>query len=398
MKRAEADNEAQELPQVLPVALAKECTGNTDSPSDQPLLPFAIVLESQAPGADTPIVDVLKRWHELEPGRYVQREQDGVPELRLHFGGHNWFHAPDEPSGDLMSEFAAAFDATAQRRWAIDLHFPANGTSSARVSIAPERSAISSGVEHLGAFVRATVHALSSQVEREPAGPAEFWGVTLTGRPGMRHYKIPRQTEPNEDLRVWARLEPDRFDMGTSHHSTPLYRGRGSNVLAPVTRAVHYLQYVTAPAVFESTALHGWDARLRSCLTPDGHPFYQCVITLPDGRVALGHYPTPGPAAVRAYLKALLLASNDTISIVPQPTDRFVYEVVVAHTDGWCEIPIDKPDKYARVTGSFAVSKGIVEEGRCRGSGDLKVLDRMATAAEVEASVAAGVLPAPWWP
>lgn len=340
------------------------------------------------PAEETPIAGVLRTWQRYEAGRFP-----------LRFGGLTWGdRSPETHSQDLTYEFAAAIDALQQRAWPFELVAEVTGRAIVRVAYAPNRVATATDNDPMAAFIRAAAFALSVQLRSEPTGLPLVLATSFTGLPVTEGGNRPRVTTPVEDLRVWSRLEPHRFDKGATHYSSPLYRGRGGNVLAPAMRAMVVLQYVTAASVFESAGLHGWTTQLAGVVGENGQTLYQAQIDLPDGQAATGEYTTPGPATVKAYLAALRLASNNQISLIPHPKDRFSYSVVAAHTNKTYRYRIveGKQVRYADATGTFAAFENDLRPDRDGVPNDLVILDRAPTPEEIELAVASGRLPAPW--
>lgn len=340
-----------------------------------------------APAAETtPIIEVLRAWDRAEPGRYP-----------LSFGGYGWFtKTPEDYRESLYIEFACAIDALAERRWSFELIARPGEPARARVTFAPGRVVTASDDDQYAAFVRATVYAISAQVRQGATGDPLVRAVSLTGLPVTGAGADLTGTTPAQDLRVWSRIEPHRFDKGATHYSSPLYRGKGGNVLAPVARAMVVLQYVTTGSVFESAHLHGWTVRLAGIVSAEGRTRYEVVVEFENGQMAGGRFSTPGPACVKAYLAALKLTGDGSISIVPHPRDRFMYPIVVVHTDRRFKYRsyIVREDREAYVTGTFAVSES--EFYLKNVPAGMVKLDRQATPEEIEASVAMGILPAPW--
>ena len=340
------------------------------------------------PAEDTPIVEVLRAWQRIEPGRYP-----------LRFGGLTWGNRTAEThSKHLTFEFAAAVEALQQRSWPFELTVDFSGRTVVQVAYAPGRVATATDNDPMAAFIRAAVFALSVQLRQEPTGHPLVLAVTFTGLPATGGGDQPRATSPVEDVRVWGRLEPHRFDKGATHYSSPLYRGLGGNVLAPAMRAMVVLQYVTAAAVFESAGLHGWTTQLAGVVSDNGQTIYRAQVNLPDGRAAQGSYATPGPAAVKAYLAGLRLASDNQISLTPHPKDRFSYNVVVANTSKTYRYRVVTGGAvhYADATGTFAVFERDLESDMNTVPHDLAILDRFPTPEEIALAVASGRLPAPW--
>lgn len=340
----------------------------------------------QAPAAaDTPILEVLKTWQQVEPGRYP-----------LKFGNLTWGReTPEDHTKSLTFEFAAAIDALAQRGWPFDLNVNMAGETTSQVAYAPGRVATATDTDPLGALIRATVFALSVQVRKERSGGSQVLAVSFAGTPLTSNQNLANATRPAEDIRMWSRIEPHRFNRGAQHITSPLYRGAGGSVLAPVFRGMIVLQYVTAPAVFESAGLHGWPTRLTSSVGGTGQTIYRAEVTLPDGRTGSATYPTPGPASVKAYLAALKINSEGQISLVPHPKDRFSHPLVVVHTDKEFRYMLagEREPRWASTTGTFAVLNLNLDPTNKHLPDDLVILDREPTVQEIEMAVASGILP-----
>lgn len=335
--------------------------------------------------ADTPILEVLRTWQHVEPGRYP-----------LKFGNLTWGReTPDDYIKSLTFEFAAAIDALAQRGWPFELNVNMAGESTAQVAYAPDRVATAADTDPLGALIRATVFALSVQLRKERSGRSQVLAISFTGTPLTSNQDLPSASRPTEDIRVWSRIEPHRFDKGARHITSPLYRGAGGSVLAPVLRGMTLLQYVTAPAVFESAGLHGWTTRLTGSTGAAGQATYQAEVTLPDGRTGSAAYPTPGPASVKAYLAALKVNSEGKLSLVPHPKDRFSHPLVVVHTDKEYRYALasEREPRWASTTGTFAVLDLNLGPTNKDLPDDLVVLEREPTVQEIEMAVACGILP-----
>jgi len=335
--------------------------------------------------ADTPILEVLKIWQQAEPGRYP-----------LKFGNLTWGRdTPEDHTKSLTFEFAAAIDALAQRGWSFDLNVNMAGETTAQVAYAPGRVATASDTDPLGALIRATVFALSVQVRKERSGGSQVLAVSFAGTPLTSNQDLPNATRPAEDIRVWSRIEPHRFNEGARHITSPLYRGAGGSVLAPVFRGMIVLQYVTAPAVFESAGLHGWTTRLTGSVGGTGQTVYRAEVTLTDGCTGSAAYPTPGPASVKAYLAALKINSGGELSLTPHPKDRFSHPLVVVHTDKEYRYTLasEREPRWASTTGTFAVFNLDLHSFNRDLPDDLVILDREPTVQEIEMAVASGILP-----
>lgn len=166
-------------------------------------------------------------------------------------------------------------------------------------------------------------------------------------------------------------------------------------MLAPVFRGMIVLQYVTAPAVFESAGLHGWTTRLTGSVGGTGQTIYRAEVTLPDGRTGSATYPTPGPASVKAYLAALKANSNGRLSLVPHLKDRFSHRLVVVHTNKEYRYMLagEREPRWASTTGTFAVFDLNLGPTNKDLPDDLVTLEREPTAQEIEMAVASGLLP-----
>lgn len=342
-----------------------------------------------APGAETtPILEVLKAWDRAEPGRYP-----------LSFGGYAWFtKTPEDHSASLSIEFACAIDALAERRWSFELIDQPGEPTRAYVTFASGRVVTASDEDHYAALIRATAHAIGAQLRQDATGVPLIRAVSLTGVPVTEAEADLSVTTPAQDLRVWSRIEPHRFDKGSTHYSSPLHRGKGGNVLAPAPRAAVALQYFTTGSVFESALLHGWAIRLAAVVDAEGRTRYEAAVGIESGRVAVGYFSTPGPACVKAYLAGLKLMGDGSISIVPHPKDRFTYPVVVVRADRPFKYRsyIGDENREALVTGAFAVSEVDVDPYLKGFPAGLIKLDREPTPEEIETSVALGILPTPW--
>lgn len=335
---------------------------------------------------ELPLREVFSLWAEAEPQRFP-----------LTFGGHNWRRvAPEDHSDWLLCEYAAAVEAASHNGWRVELLASLTGLSFASVEFARGKIVHASCADPIEAFIRAVVQALALTVAdrvglRPPPTVLSFTGVPVTEMTSGRLSK----TLPVEDMRVWARLEPERFSRGANHSTSPRYRGSHCNVLAPAFRAMVVLQYWPVGCVIEACTEHGWTLSLRTLAARGTGPHYECSIALPDGRVAKGVFATPAPACVKAYLQALHLESGEQLSITPHPKDKFMYRVVAARTNSWLKLKKHRKSEPEDIelTGTFAVFEIDLKSLHSEVPEDLVVLERDPTGEEIEASVAAGVLP-----
>lgn len=354
-----------------------------DSCMTNPLQSFT---RSEAPSAEqVSVTGVLQTWKEVEQGRYP-----------LRFGGTTWsFYSIEKPSRHLLAESAAATDALAQRNLPSVLTVEPDGKVSAAAAFAPGQVAAAEGTDPHEVFVRAVVHALDMNRSTEQADTgALVRAVSFAGLPATAQGRMPNVTLPAEDLRVWGRLEPERFSGGTGHYSSPLYRGSDGNVLAPVLRAMIALQYFTVGPVIESALLHGWSFRLISA-PEGGKPVYRASVTLKDGRTVGGIFATPGPAAVKAYLAGLKAAGGEAVNLVPHPKDRFRDRILAVHSDEGITVTVHNGSARheAIVSGTVAVMDGYRARFRQNPPADMVILDRGPTPQEVATSVELGILP-----
>jgi len=156
----------------------------------------------------------------------------------------------------------------------------------------------------LEATVLAVVKSLHSQAHKTPAGPPPFDAVSFAGEPV--NSSIPNaNSTPADDIRAWARLEPNRFEKADTDRPRVTYQGVPYGVPAPSRRGMVVLRYLPALSVFEAVIEHGWSLALEG-QPPTGNRFrFQCDITNHARQTATATYPTAGPTTVKSYVASL---------------------------------------------------------------------------------------------
>jgi len=337
------------------------------------------------------LTNVLKKWREVEPRRFPYR-----------FGGMGW----GEPDPDLQTarfkELGAAVDASDLHGWPLELRSVVTSSGSieyeARVVYAPLGVATNRTADPAEALLRAVVTASTMRqgepLKREPS----IVGMAVTSFP-LTVNDIPPTTTPAEDLRVWARAEPEWFGGSSGHLASPTYRGTACHVLAPVHRALVALMYMPALTVAEATAKRNWGFRVRSELQDGRAAEYECEIALPNGAVVRGgSYPAIAPACVKAYLSALGTVSGEELDLTRRPTDRFSYEAIAIECEPGCRLrtPRGHGEEGMELVGRYVVLSCDLERIALSKPAGFKVVQHVPTVEEVDASVAVGLLPAPW--
>lgn len=338
------------------------------------------------------VSEVLRLWNHIEPDRFP-----------LRFGGLGWFITWESFKRTSFIEFGSALDAAAGHGWCLELSAPAHSPEAespaytASVTFQPGRRSTITNPERIEALLRAVVLATSLAEGNLPVHQESLLGVSLTGLP-LTETNPPHTSHPAEDMRVWSRLEPERFENGGHHHTSPKYRGTPCAVLAPVHRGMAVLQYMPALSVMEAVADLGWGFQLHGARVKSGGYLYKCTIALSDGTKTTATYPTAGPACVKAHLAALAHDRGKPECMIPRPTDRFTREVVKIKCSQPCKLRTPYRDdwEWVELNGDFAVFAGDLETLAIDDSAHFTVLDSLPTHEEVEASVAAGLLPAPW--
>lgn len=278
-------------------------------------------MTQSTPIADTfrqmPVADLLRVWCDAEPARFP-----------LNFGGLNWgagnvgdFNKTpyDVDIHELVRyHFSAALDSAARHLLALRIERPAPvlpqppATHDAPSLEVPTiettvhatdiggQAHVFSHASEIEATVRCVVAALANR-PRTHSGPTTITPViSFAGEP-VTEDGVPRATNPVDDMRTWARLEPSRFEHADTERPDLQIRGKGSALLAPAHRAMVALQYFTVTAVFDAAAERGWWFELGV----DHGRGFTCRLTDRNHEVYQGQYPTPGPACVKAYLHGL---------------------------------------------------------------------------------------------
>lgn len=335
------------------------------------------------------LANVLTLWREAEPQRFPYR-----------FGGMGWF----EPASDIgrtgFKELGAAVEAADVHGWPFELRSVVTPDSTiayeATVRYGPLGATTIRNAEPIEALLRAMVVASVlpwwEPARREPS----ILGMAMTSFP-LTANGVPPTTTPAQDLRVWARTEPEWFGGTPSHHASPTHRGVPCHVLAPVHRALVALMYMPALTVVEAAASRNWGFRVRSQLIEGRAAEYECEITLPDGSVARGAtYPAIAPACVKAYLAALELTSAGELDLAPRPTDRFMHEVLAVECEPGRRLRTiyNQDREWAQVSGTLAVRSCDLDRIALDVPPRFRVIEHVLSADEVEAAVAVGLLPA----
>ncbi len=181
-----------------------------------------------------PIPQLLQRWHDAEPGRFP------LTFLGLGWGQNNPYEKEMTSLGYM--EFSAALDATSQRAWRLEIYIPGRPASEpstvlvgATVSDTKGASRTTFASDPLEATVRAVINALHSQDHKTPTGQPRYAAI-----PFVDEHSDPSNptsnTSPIDDIRMWARLESNRFEKSGRDRNLLKYRGVGYGVLAPVLR------------------------------------------------------------------------------------------------------------------------------------------------------------------